>query len=660
MLVLGLDTGGTYTDAVLLDPGDGRVVDKAKVFTSRHDLPKCIEACIRSLAPDLLGGVSLVCVSTTLATNAVVEGDGGRVGLLLMGGRPEGRLPVAVWREVDGLLDIKGRVRRDVDPGQVRRTLADFAGRVDAVAVSGFASVRNPAHELAVKRVVGEVLDLPVVCAHELSSALGHYERTVTAAINAGLIPKITALVAAVRAVARNLGLTAPVMVVKGDGSLVPDDVAASRPIETVLSGPAASIVGGLYLSGRGDALLLDMGGTTTDIARAADGRVAVNPRGANVGGWRTMVRAAEIATFGVGGDSRIALGAEKGELLLGPGRVQPFCVAGSGDECLARRLEEYARLPENELSLTSHAVFYRLLARPEFPATRLEGEAAAALADGPMSVAGLADALGTGVSEIPAEDMCRRGLLAPISLTPTDLLHAAGELDIWDASASRAAVAVFAKKAGEEPDRLLARARRLVTERIAAACVESAMRFSGQPDAHGPTLRRLVADAFRPGGAGLLAASFALTGPIVAVGAPVAAWLPAVGEFFGARVIVPRDAEVANAVGAAAGQVRTRLEALVRPDRERSAFTGYSPSGRREFADRAEAEAWALEAARSEAAKRIESWGGAGAVFAETIEPRHFIDGDGNRLYVETRIVVEAVANPSVIGEPHPDISGE
>lgn len=654
MLILGLDTGGTYTDAVLLDPGARRVVAKAKVFTTKNDLARCIGDCVRALSPGLLGRVSLVCVSTTLATNAVVEGDGGRVGLLVMGSRPEGRLPVAAWRQVDGLLDIKGRALRDINPDQIRGALADFSGKVDAVAVSGFASVRNPAHELAVKHIVRERLDLPVVCAHELSSSLGHYERTVTAVINAGLIPKIAALVAAVRGIVADLRLDAPVMVVKGDGSLVRDDVAASRPIETVLSGPAASVVGGLYLSGVEDALLLDMGGTTTDIALARGGRVGMNMRGATVGGWRTMVRAAEIATHGIGGDSRISLGAEKGELIIGPGRVQPLCVAGALDEGVVRRLEKDAGLPGSELSLATHAVLYRLVARAAVPASRIEQAVATVLQNGPMSIAGLTEAVTAGVSEIPAEDMCRRGILEAISLTPTDLLHASGELNVWNAAASRAVTAMFAGKMGLNAADFVEKARRLVGERLASACVESALQFAGQADAHGPTLRRLVADAFGEGLAenDLLTPSFSLGKPIVAVGAPVAAWLPGVGDFFRTPVVIPRDAEVANAVGAAVGQIRVRFEALVRPDRERAAFTGYSPSGRRDFAEREAAEAWALDTAREQARRRVEGWGGADADISEKVHPRHVIDGDGNAVYIETRITVEATGNPSAIQE--------
>ena len=243
--ILGIDTGGTFTDGVLVDPAARTVCCTGKSFTTREDLSIGIRRCIRKLPQDQLDQTVMVCLSTTLATNAVVEGRSGRVGLLLMGRRIPEKLPASVNITLQGELDIKGRQRIPLDMQQVREAVEQLRGKVDAVAISGFASVRNPAHELAIKAVVQEQLQLPVVCAHELSQTLGFYDRTVTAALNAGLIPCTTELIRAVEAVLREFGLDrVPVMIVKGDGSLMQREFALDRPIETVLSGPAASVVG--------------------------------------------------------------------------------------------------------------------------------------------------------------------------------------------------------------------------------------------------------------------------------------------------------------------------------------------------------------------------------------------------------------------------------
>lgn len=649
MLILGLDTGGTYTDSVLLDPKTRRIVAKSKVFTDKTNLSSCIGACVRALPQNLLTEVSLFCISTTLATNAVVKGDSGRVGLLLMGRKPDGKLPVSFYRQINGLLDIKGKELQPVDEAEVRTVVAEAVGQVDSLAISGFASVRNPAHEIAVWDIVRDMTNLPVVCGHELSTSLGHHDRAVTAVINAGLIPKIELLTAAVQETARELRITAPIMIVRGDGSLIRDDTAAARPIETILSGPAASIAGGLYLSGVEDALLLDMGGTTTDIALSRGGKVSVSERGAWVGGWRTMVRAAAVATFGLGGDSRISLGVTPGELVIGPRRVQPLCVASRENPEVGKCLQRYANCNVTELSIATHGTFYRLSREPENTASKIERNVADILRDGSLNPAEMAERLFVGVAQIPAEEMCRRGILTAISLTPTDILHALGIVSIWDAEASRFGAELFAGKMGLELNDFLEKTHKVITGKLASASIESAMRLSGGSDAHAPTLGALVEGVLLDDN-DILETSFTLKKTIVAVGAPVAAWLPAAAQFLNTELLVPNHAEVANAVGAAVGQIRVAFDALVRPDRESMTYTAYAPEGRRDFAQRQEAEKWVLDTIRQLAEKRIEEWGGDNAVLSERITPHHVIDSDGNPLYIETKITVEAIGNPSAI----------
>jgi len=114
--------------------------------------------------------------------------------------------------------------------------------------------------------------------------------------------------------------------VVKGDGSLVRAGWAMRRPIETILSGPAASVVGAWHLAGRRDVWVVDVGGTTTDIAVLHDGRPRLNPEGAQVSRWRTMVKAVDVHTVGLGGDSHVRL-SDEGRLAIGPRRVVPLCL---------------------------------------------------------------------------------------------------------------------------------------------------------------------------------------------------------------------------------------------------------------------------------------------------------------------------------------------
>lgn len=160
-------------------------------------------------------------------------------------------------------------------------------GKIDALAVSGYASVRNPAYELKVKGLSDAILGVPVVCAHELTKVLGYYERTVTAVLNAKLIPIIKELIAATKVVLAKKGIRATLVIIKGDGNCMTCSFAEERPIETVLSGPAASALGGILLSGCKDMIVADMGGTTLDVVPILDQSIPMDECGAAVGGWR-------------------------------------------------------------------------------------------------------------------------------------------------------------------------------------------------------------------------------------------------------------------------------------------------------------------------------------------------------------------------------------
>ena len=195
---------------------------------------------------------------------------------------------------------------------------------VEAFAISGYFGVRNPGHELRVRGLVEELTGLPVTCGHELTSKLNAVRRATTVALNAHLILPLRELIASVRRTLDAWAITAPLMVVKGDGSLVRAEWAMQRPIETILSGPAASAVGAWHLAGRRDVWAMDIGGTTTDIARLHDGAPILNPEGAYVGGWQTMVEAVDVHTTGLGGDSYVRLDEER-KLVIGPRRVVPL-----------------------------------------------------------------------------------------------------------------------------------------------------------------------------------------------------------------------------------------------------------------------------------------------------------------------------------------------
>ena len=175
--------------------------------------------------------------------------------------------------------DVHGN-ERPLDTSQLAVFVDQHKNRVSGFAIAGYFAVRNASHELRVREELGGLCGLPVTCSHELTSKLGGPKRALTTLLNARLIPIIRELVAATRSHLDRTGISAPVMIVRGDGALVSAEFAFHRPIETILSGPAASLIGARYLLKSGDAVISDIGGTTTDIAILEGGWPRIDPEG--------------------------------------------------------------------------------------------------------------------------------------------------------------------------------------------------------------------------------------------------------------------------------------------------------------------------------------------------------------------------------------------
>ena len=474
-LVIGLDTGGTYTDAALLDAASGQVLATGKALTTREDLSIGLGGAIARVLDAYVtgngqtgggqtdngksgggkpGDIGLVSLSTTLATNAVVEGVGGRVGLVMIGfdeaaleradlARALGQDPVAF---ITGGHKPDGGGQAVLARGALRCAAETFGDEVSAFAIAGHFATRNPEHEIAARDLLRELTGLPITCSHELSSALGGPRRALTAVLNARLINLLERLITATEAIMADQGLTCPLMVVKGDGSLLHSDFARTRPVETVLSGPAASLSGAAFLAGTDTALIADIGGTTTDIAFLQNGAPRLRAEGALVGGWQTMVEAAEIRTCGLGGDSevRAVTRGRDGGVTLGPRRAVPLSL-------LATQHPEIIAIMEEQLGL---AVPMQTDARFVFPVmpdgvpgwlTRSETRLAQkAIEMGPTPIAEIA---ATQLALGAVDRLISRGLLGLAAFTPTDAAHVTGAFTDFDVSAAEFGAALMARQ---------------------------------------------------------------------------------------------------------------------------------------------------------------------------------------------------------------------
>ncbi|MBW1989884.1 MAG: hydantoinase/oxoprolinase family protein [Deltaproteobacteria bacterium] len=323
-MILGLDVGGTQTDAVLVC--EGQVAAHVKVV-NRPDL---LETLSRALDGVLSGvGVSRIrrmVFSTTMATNAVVTDRLDPAGMIVTAGPgmdPEWFSVGPAFHVVGGCLDHRGEEVVPVDEAAVKNAAAAIHKKdIDSVGIAGKFSVRNPDHELAIATMLqGSFTHL--VLGHRFSGLLNFPRRIATTYLNAALTRLHTSFLESLEQVLRERGLNAPRYLMKPDGGTVRLAASANFPAETVQSGPAASVMGALATDGcPGQTLVLDIGGTTTDMALVLDGMPLYVPKGITLGPFATNIRSLLTRSIGMGGDSEISTSGKR--LAIGPNRQGP------------------------------------------------------------------------------------------------------------------------------------------------------------------------------------------------------------------------------------------------------------------------------------------------------------------------------------------------
>jgi len=664
---LGIDTGGTYTDAVLLDT-QRQVVACAKCLTTPFDLSIGIAGALDGLPQSLLDQVGLVSLSTTLTTNSVVEAKGAPVCVLLAGYdaaqiKSSGLIELLGMDAIVSLPgghDAGGFALQPIDEALTRDAIARQAARVSAFAISAAFSVRNPEHELQIRALVASACDKPVTCGHELASSLGAPRRALTAALNARMVSHVKALIDAVRDTLAAHRIDAPIMMVQGDGTLVNVARALRRPVGTVLSGPAASVLGACALSGRANAMVADMGGTTTDIAVVRGGRPELSFDGAMVGQWRPMIEAVKVYAIGLGGDSEVRFGGGEG-LVIGPRRVVPLSL-------LAHQHPWVLAVLERQQTETPHASQIRFAQRLQADAamvSRLLPDELLAwqrLADGPVDLerANIEDrALAKAIARLE-----RKGLAIYSGFTPSDAAHVLGLSTHWNAQAAVLGARIWARQMRHQyglgtwqQGDAVAPSRQVVDKVIATIhqkLIEAGLNDAGQMnESNAGKVAGLLAmmatqgaQAATTSSASVFSLRFAPDMPLVAVGAPASIYYPEVARGLGMALELPPHAEVANAVGAVLAQVSQRVHVTVTQP-VRGVFRVFAATGPRDFDTLLPAIAHAQQLASADAMAQALD---AGAADAEVVlsqqDNRVDNDIDGN-MFFEARVTATASGPP-------------
>ncbi|WP_406662347.1 hydantoinase/oxoprolinase family protein [Methanolobus sp. ZRKC3] len=579
-LGLGIDTGGTYTDAAIMDLSDGSLVDSNKSLTTYPDLVEGIKNTLNGLDPKYLKDISFTSVSTTLATNTTLEGKGYPAGLILIGYSISKKMPTDHVLSIGGGHDSDGN---EINPLEGLEEVRDFVlenkRKVASFAISSYFGVRNPDHENRVKEYVRQLTDHPIVCGHELSTSLGAYERAVTALLNAQLIPVIDDFIKSILSVMEDAGIDSTLMMMKCDGSLVKIEEAVEKPVESIFSGPAASLVGAGHLTSFEQCVAMDVGGTSTDIAMIRDGVPQIDDQGAVVGGWNTMVKAIKMRTSAMGGDSHVWV---QNKMYIGPNRVIPLCLAASEYPSMIDELENSDKYSSRIMTETLQSTTFFISKGSKAHCRALsdldgqEMEILDAVEDYPTSIMDIAKKtemhplMFTHILQTLVKKRC----VQQIGFTPTDALHVLGDYGRWDGRASDIGAKILSGYLNISKEEFCSNVKKGVVDNLALDLISY---FAD--DVKTADIEKMMncSDDM----------TFRIKHPVVLVGAPVGAYKADLEKTIDGDIIVPDFHEVGNAVGALVGDVIYRIELLIRPSSFGSTqYTLFSGKERRLFED--------------------------------------------------------------------------
>ena len=663
-VLLGVDTGGTYTDAVLIRDEEV-VIASAKALTTRHDLAIGVGEAVRAVLAEAgiaASEISMASLSTTLATNALVEGQGGRVGLIYIGFRARDLEAHGLAEALKGDPHIvlagghnhAGGEAEKLDETALSAFLETHKGSVSGFAVASQFATRNPAHELRAAAMVTKITGAPVSASHQLSAKLNGPKRAMTAVLNARLIGMIDRLIGRAEDTLRELGVEAPLMVVRGDGALISSAQARERPIETILSGPAASIVGARWMTGADHALVSDIGGTTTDVALLKGGRPAIDPAGARVGAYRTMVEAVAMRTTGLGGDSEVHFIADglQGGVTLGPKRVLPVSlIAVEAPETVHQTLDAQLRstTPGDHDGRFVRAVAGQtqegLGAREETLLARLGA-----------AVHPLGDILRSRLEIGALKRLVEQGLVQISAVTPSDASHVLGRVDVWDRAAAEKALKLFGRRRTGSGNMLsddpVTTAQMIVdqlTHQTGLALLETA--FEEESTDFGQPAEVLARHVLMQRGltrtSDLVRVETGLKVDVIGLGASAPSYYPAVGRLLGTRMILPEHAGVANAIGAVVGQITMRQAGTVTSPSE-GKFRVHLAEGPEDFGDQEAALARLETVLRQQAMSQAQA-AGAADIRIGVLRDIRTAGVESREVFVEAIVTVEASGRPRV-----------
>ena len=653
---IGIDTGGTYTDAVVYDFDTQKVLSTAKALTTKDDLSVGILQALDGLNSEEIKQASVISLSTTLATNACVEDRGGVAKLIFMGGDPGvinqngkkyGLPPANDMYIQESFTKFSGEIERDVDWEFFNSNIKNDFENLDGVGIIEINAMRNSAVvEKKAKEMFAEIHDIPVVCSHELFNELNCLQRGASALLNARLVPVIRDFLYAINQAMLARNINASVVIVRSDGGLMSEKFAHKRPVETLLCGPAASVLGSSFLTDAPNNIVVDMGGTTTDIAIIKNGVPVTVTDGVKIGKWKTFVNGLYIKTFGLGGDTAIHYN-DKG-IFLEDYRVIPLCVVA----------DKYPQVVENLQKLRSETYRHSKFLHEHYILTKdiannsrytsSEKAFCVSLANGPLIFSDACSAIGEDIYTFDISRLIKDGVVQICGLTPTDIMHLKGDFVKFPTTASLLGAEFVAAYLDISIDELCDRVYDIVKRRLYANIVKAMLENKDSyylKHGENPEIERFINDSYDT--ATGLSMSFTTDFVLTGVGAPIHIFLDDVAKKLSTKAITPKHCEVANALGAIVGKIHATSTVEIRPGYDPSGITGYTVYGineTKEFLEREDAENFAISEVKAAAYATAVDQGACGEItvtyelIANDVDTR---DGD---LYFGTKAVAYAI----------------
>ncbi|MDR0585894.1 MAG: hydantoinase/oxoprolinase family protein [Treponema sp.] len=659
---IGIDTGGTYTDAVVYDFTERKILSAAKALTTRQDLSQGILEALDKLPPELLRSAEIIALSTTLATNACIEGKGGRSKLIFLGGDEKvinefgGKYGLPPAEDIyiqESYTNFSGGIEQEPDWELFNTHIKARFGHLDGAGILEIYAMKNNAVlEKKAKELFQRIHDIPVVCGHELFSDLNCLQRASGTLLNAGLFPVIKEFLGAIKKAMAERDIKAVVMIVRSDGTLMSEEFAALRPVETLLCGPAASIAGGTWLSKAVNCVVIDMGGTTTDMALVKDAVPVKAEEGVSVGKWRTFVQGFSIKTFGLGGDSAVHY--DETHVFLEDYRVVPLSVAGAKYPSVITGLRKLMDSPtSHDLYLHEHYLLVRdITDRKRY--TEQEKRFCEALQKGPRILRDAAAAAGTDIYNLRVSRLVKEGVVQICGLTPTDIMHIRGDFSVYSAEAALLGARYAAFNLGisveELCNRIYDEVKRKIYLNVVKLLLENQDKHYMKKGVDGDA-ERFISQSYESAKEeyqGIVSMAFKTDFALVGIGAPIHIFLADVAKLLGTQAIIPEHFEVANAVGAVVGNIYVSYPVKVRPNYSHGGLDDYTVfgfTGNRVFKTLEEAENFAAAEAKAGAYAEAIKRGADGEIALSCEFDKTNIDARGVPVYLGTTITGHAIA---------------